>query len=122
MEEGLYKVEFFTRLGFGSGVVMISNGTIGGGDSMMSYHGVYTVIDEVLSATVNVAQHSVVPGMSSVLGVTNATLGLVGSVNGNPIQLTLRDPSMRELDFRAQLTILATLVQFQAYQTGDQSI
>jgi len=109
MEEGHYKVEFFTINGYGSGVVMIVDGVIGGGDSMMAYNGIYTVSEGILSATVNVNKHSSVAGMTSVLGVDNATISLVGLAHSHPIQLTLREPSLQGLQFHAQLTKLAPL-------------
>ncbi len=92
--EGLYRAQFATPLGQGSGVVYFAGGTVGGGDSMMAYTGTLEEsADDGIRATIRVFKHTDVPGMQTVLGTDTATLNFTGSQNGSgAINLTATNP------------------------------
>ncbi len=73
MQNGLYIVRFETPLGQGSGVVVVRDGSIGGGDTGTYYRGSYTTENGTATATISVGRY--LPGWS-VLGVEAATLKL----------------------------------------------
>ena len=62
MQNGLYAAEFQTPLGKGYGVVMLLNGVLQGGDSMMYYQGSYTVDGNNFTAEVKTGAHARPPG------------------------------------------------------------
>jgi hypothetical protein len=81
MIEGLYKVSFSTPYGAGDGVVVLKDGRVFGGDSLMFYEGSYTVNkDESFHAQVLVTKHSKTPGFESVFGVDTVNLQLLGKL------------------------------------------
>ena len=106
MEQGLYRVQFQTQLGAGAGVVVLENGRLRGGDSMIFYSGVYEQNDDTMRAEVTTDAHSQVPGMASVFGVDSVNIVLEGKVKDNVIQMTGTAPEMPEIAFQAVLTKL----------------
>ena len=104
--QGLYKVEFATQLGSGSGVVLMSNGTIHGGDSIMYYTGTYSESGDEFNATVSVARHTAGSSMFSVLGVDNGALLLTGRSNGGTVEARGSTPQNPGISFQATLTKL----------------
>jgi hypothetical protein len=85
MIDGFYSVQFGTPIAVGSGVAILSGGTIKGGDATMFYTGQYSVSGENMTATVRVGTHHNIPGQSSVFGVPSATLTLHGRVSDGKI-------------------------------------
>lgn len=79
MQNGLYSVEFKTQIGPGHGVVMLLNGNLTGGDSMMYYVGTYTNEGSSFKATLKSKSHAHPPGMRSVFGVDPITISLSGT-------------------------------------------
>jgi hypothetical protein len=75
VKNGIYKIEFETILGAGTGAVELKDGHVFGSDTAILYVGEYELIGNTFQAEVRVRQHS--PG-SSVLGLPNATLRIVG--------------------------------------------
>jgi len=64
----LYKVEFGTPLGSGTGVVVIEGGKLRGGDSSMYYVGSFAISGDQISASVATNRHTSVPGVQPVFG------------------------------------------------------
>jgi T3SS negative regulator,GrlR len=105
MLNGLYKVEFQTPLGMGAGVVVIENGTIRGGDSMMSYVGTYTEHGKDFTAKVEGNMHSRVPWLTSVFGMDRTHINLTGKINGNASAIVQgRADEAPNVPFQARLT------------------
>lgn len=75
MKNGLYIVRFETPLGQGSGVVVVRDGSIGGGDTGTYYRGTYRIENERVTAMIEVGRYQ--PGWS-VLGSETATLDISG--------------------------------------------
>lgn len=102
--DGFYKVTFGTPLGSGSGVALLANGKLHGGDSMMAYVGSYEVDGESVTATVRVFTHSNQPGMQSTLGVPAATLSLSGKAEGGGATLSGSAPQAPQARLTLRLT------------------
>ena len=81
MIEGLFKVDFETPIGSGSGAVVLRNGIVEGGDSMMAYRGTYTFdqTNQRFVAQIDTFEHTPVVGMSSVLGNSKAKIKVWGT-------------------------------------------
>lgn len=107
MREGLYKVQFQTKLGMGYGVVYAKDGHMWGGDSGMFYAGTYREADGKLTAEVDVDRHTKNPAIpASVFGVDKANITLVGKVNGDTVTTTGTAKQAPGIEFQAILTFL----------------
>src|SRR5262245_18670110 len=106
MLHGLYKVEFQTPMGAGAGVVMLENGKIQGGDSMMYYVGDYSEQGADFSATVEGRMHTNAPGLTSVFGVNHTHIKLTGKINGDSAVMQGRAAEAPNVPFQAKLTKL----------------
>jgi hypothetical protein len=105
MQNGTYKVEFTTKLGHGTGIVVFRDGQIRGGDSSMLYVGSFTKKDKELVAEVKADVHSQVQGMSSVFGTNSVNIVLKGKMS-NVEDSILLDGSAKEapgVEFKAYL-------------------
>ena len=109
MENGLYKVAFRTPIGEGYGVVVLENGTLRGGDSMMFYVGKYTENGGQFTASVDVDVHSNVPGMVSVFGPgrNRVHIDLKGQSTDNSADANGSSPQAPGVSFSTSLTRLA---------------
>lgn len=109
MQNGLYKVAFSTPLGEGYGVVVLENGTLRGGDSMMFYIGSYTETQGQFTASVDVDVHSEVPGMVSVFGPgrNRVHIDLKGQSTDSSANASGTSPQAPSVGFNATLTRLA---------------
>jgi hypothetical protein len=107
MRNGLYKVTFETPIGFGAGVVVLSDGRLLGGDSSISYVGSYRQDGTTLSASVDTTMHTSVPGMFNVLGTPNAKVSLSGTVSGDRVQMTGSSPNAPGISLQATLQFLS---------------
>ena len=85
MQNGLYQAALSTNGRIGTGVVVLNEGLVRGGDSSMFYTGTYTTDLERITAKIFVRPHTDVD--TPVLGIPSATLTLVGSLSGDQIEL-----------------------------------
>ena len=86
MDNGIYRVEFQTQRGTGTGVVVINDGRILGGDSIMYYVGTFSESGNNFSTNIKARVHSNVPGMAPVFGVPEANISLTGTSTNNSAQ------------------------------------
>jgi hypothetical protein len=107
MRDGLYRVQFRTPLGAGTGVVVLHGDKVSGGDAGMYYTGIYTDNNGELDIKVRIGRHSATPGSSSVFGIDNANLTLRGTANGDTAQMTGTAAEARNVGFQAVLTRIA---------------
>jgi hypothetical protein len=107
MQDGLYKVDFRTPIGQGFGVVALENGKLRGGDSSMFYVGSYAQHGDSFSANLRVGTHSHVPGVGSVLGVSQGQISLSGKSIGDSAVLSGTSPQAPGVTLSATLTHLA---------------
>lgn len=86
--EGLWTAEFQSGVGgAGSGVVVVRNGTIMGGDAGYYYTGTYSVDDGKVQVALQIQRYR--EGHKSVFGpADNLRLTLSGSVDGSRMNLT----------------------------------
>lgn len=104
MLEALWSIEFQSSFGmYGNGVAVFETGRVLGGDSMMVYVGSFRVVNDAVHADVNVRKYATSPGMTSVVGLDDFNLKLVGKPDANQMILSghvVEDPS-RKITLRA---------------------
>lgn len=83
MKNGLYSVKFTVAGGQGGGVVVLRDGKILGGEEGSYYVGTYRVDGETLTADVEVRTHTMVPGMTYVLGAEGGSIHLKGRASSD---------------------------------------
>jgi hypothetical protein len=106
MKTGLYKVSFKTPIGTGAGVVVLENGMIRGGDSMMFYRGTFTEIGGKFVAEVAAGKHTTIPGMGSVFGRDNVSISLGGTNTDTTATTTGTAKEVPGVKFEAELTLI----------------
>jgi hypothetical protein len=103
MREGLYRVQFQTPLGWGSGVIHALNGRLWGGDAAMFYTGNYTQDGNQIAADVRTGRHTQNPAIPSVFGRDQVRIRLMGVEDGDLIRFTGSAPEAPNLPFTAEL-------------------
>jgi len=79
--DGCYIAWFKTKLGQGTGRVLLENGKISGGDTVITYSGSYQAEGTQFTAVLKTSRHA--PGQPSVFGVDEVEIKLAGSAAGN---------------------------------------
>lgn len=100
----MYRVDFTSQLGSGSGTVFLENGVLRGGDATIAYFGTYFFKDDRLIAEIKTLQHG--PGFS-ILG-NGTELAIEAVVNGNGAQGLGRVPGT-QIEARFSLRKIAEL-------------
>lgn len=80
LENGKYSAWFRTPLGEGTGVVLLKDGLITGGDTVLAYTGSYNQDGDTFTVDIATRRHT--PGQLSVFGIDNVDLTLVGKSSG----------------------------------------
>jgi len=106
MKNGIYKASFQTPLGEGFGVVVISDGTVKGGDSSMYYVGTFKETGLQFTANLHVRKHSSVPGIISVFGVDDVHLTLQGTSTDTMANFKGTAAEVQNIQFQGQLNLL----------------
>ena len=70
LANGSYSAWFRTPLGEGTGIVVLRDGSVSGGDTVIAYSGSYRQDGNDFSADIAIKRHS--PGQLSVFGIDNA--------------------------------------------------
>ena len=76
LQNGSYSAWFRTRQGEGTGVVVLNDGKVTGGDNVSAYTGSYVVDGDKFTASIAARRHT--QGLPSVFGVDNVDLTLTG--------------------------------------------
>jgi T3SS negative regulator,GrlR len=76
LRNGSYSAWFRTQQGEGTGVVVLNDGNISGGDNVSAYTGSYVVDGDKFTASLASRRHT--PGQPSVFGIDNVDLSLTG--------------------------------------------
>jgi len=105
MRDGLYMVQFHTPSGAGAGIVTLSDGKIGGGDSFIYYRGTYTEADNKFTAEVLTGRHTA--GALSVFGVDSLHIKLSGTTQGDKADMIGTSPQAPGIQLKATLARLA---------------
>jgi hypothetical protein len=102
--EGLYKVEFHTVHGTGSGVVYAHSGKLRGGNSAFAFIGSYRDEGNGISVKVSTERHNADPGFKPLFGTDRITLTLRGQDDGNMVDFEGTALQLPGVAFRAILT------------------
>jgi hypothetical protein len=106
MREGIYKIEFMTSRGEGSGVAVVYDGWIAGGDGRAYFMGRYAEKDGRLTAVVTTGQHSEAHDRPLLFGTDIVTLNLEGQISHGAVLMTGHASGFPDLLFSSRLTWL----------------
>ena len=104
MREGLYKVEFHTVHGTGTGVVYATAGKLRGGNSAFAFVGSYVERDGGIQVKVSTQRHNPDPAFRPLFGTDMITLTLKGGEHGDMVDFEGTALQLPGLAFRAILT------------------
>ena len=104
MREGLYKVEFHTVHGTGSGVVYATSGKVRGGNSGSAFIGTYTGKDDEILVKITTQRHNADPQFKPLFGVDMVTLTLKGTASGDMLDFEGTALQLPGVTFKAVLT------------------
>ncbi len=102
MQDGEYAVWFRTPRGEGTGNVILANGRVTGGDSVLTYSGSYQVDQDRFTAVVSTKRHAV--GQPTVFGIDEVELEIAGTSTGTTAFCTGIAKQTPDLPFRATLS------------------
>ena len=104
MREGLYKVEFHTVHGTGTGVVYATGGKLRGGNSAFAFIGNYVDRDDGIQVKVSTQRHNPDPAFRPLFGTDMITLTLKGTAHGDMVHFEGAALQLPGVAFRAVLT------------------
>ncbi|QDW39434.1 hypothetical protein FFI89_021200 [Bradyrhizobium sp. KBS0727] len=104
LQEGLYKVEFHTVHGTGTGVIYAINGKLRGGNSAFAFIGSYVDKADGIQVRVTTQRHNADQAFKPLFGTDMITLTLKGSDNGNMVDFEGTALQLPGVHFRAILT------------------
>ncbi len=106
MDNGLYKVRFETPNGIGTGVVVLHDGHLWGGDSSMFYHGTYTLGTDTFHADIVTNVHTIAPHKPSIFGRDIVHIAIDGHYLHDSAHVTGLAREVPDVPFKASLTRL----------------
>ena len=104
MQEGLYKVEFHTVHGTGTGVIYATSGKLRGGNSGFAFIGNYTGKGDDIHVKISSRRHSDDPALKPLFGTDMITLTLKGTENGDMVDFEGTALQLPGVAFKAVLT------------------
>ena len=104
MRDGLYRVEFHTVHGTGTGVIYATAGKLRGGNSAFAFIGNYVGRDDGFHVKVSTQRHNPDPAFRPLFGSDNITLTLRGVENGDMVDFEGSALQLPGVAFRAVLT------------------
>jgi hypothetical protein len=107
VRDGLYKVDFHTVHGTGSGVIYAIGGKVRGGNSGFAFIGTYTGEGDRLTVKVSTQRHNFDPNLKPLFGIDMVTLTLKGTMSGDMIDLEGTALQAPGVHFKAVLTRIA---------------
>lgn len=108
MQEGLYKVEFHTVHGTGTGVIYATAGKLRGGNSAFAFVGTYTDKSDGTHVKVSTQRYNPDPAFRPLFGNDMITLTLRGTEHGgNMVDFEGSALQMPGVAFKAVLTRLS---------------
>ena len=107
MQAGLYKVEFHTVHGTGTGVIYAINGKLRGGNSAFAFIGNYAARDDDIHVKVRTQRHNHDPAFKPLFGTDMITVTLKGADNGNMVDFEGTALQMPGVSFKATLTLIS---------------
>ena len=107
LQEGLYKVEFHTVHGTGTGVIYAINGKLRGGNSAFAFIGNYADRSDGIHVKVTTERHNPDPAFKPLFGTDRITITLKGADNGNMVDFEGTALQLPGVNFKATLTRLS---------------
>lgn len=107
MQEGLYKAEFETVFGSGTGVFHFSDGKLRGGNSALYYHGTYELTGSTMHATFKAKRHSQDVNIASVFGMDDITVIMEGHIKDDIIMIDGVAEEVPDMPMHGKLTLLS---------------
>ena len=107
MQEGLYKLEFNTVHGTGTGVLYATNGKLRGGNSAFAFVGNYSDRGDGIHVKVSTQRHNPDPAFRPLFGTDMITLTLKGTANGDMVDFEGEALQLPGVNFKAFLTRIA---------------
>jgi hypothetical protein len=107
LQEGLYKVEFHTVHGTGSGVIYATAGKLRGGNSAFAFIGNYSGTPEEINVKITTERHYDDPAFKPLFGTDMITLTLKGTTNGDMLDFEGTALQLPGVAFKAVLTRIA---------------
>jgi hypothetical protein len=107
VRDGLYKVDFHTVHGTGSGVIYAIGGKVRGGNSGFAFIGPYRGDGDRLTVKVSTQRHNFDPNLKPLFGIDSVTLTLKGTMTGDMIDLEGTALQVPGVHFKAVLTRIA---------------
>ena len=104
MQEGLYKVEFHTVHGTGTGVIYATSGKLRGGNSGFAFIGNYAGKGDEILVKVSTRRHNDDPAIRPLFGTDMITLTLKGTANGGMVDFEGTALQLPGVAFKAVLT------------------
>ena len=104
MREGLYKAEFHTVHGTGTGVLYATSGKLRGGNSAFAFSGNYTNNGDEILVRIATQRHNDDPAFKPLFGTDMITLMLKGKENGDMVDFEGSALQLPGVAFRAVLT------------------
>jgi hypothetical protein len=104
LREGLYKVEFHTVHGTGTGVVYATGGKLRGGNSAFAFIGNYVDRDDGVHVKVSTQRHNDDPAFKPLFGTDMITLTLKGIAHDDMVDFEGAALQLPGVAFRAVLT------------------
>jgi hypothetical protein len=105
LRNGSYSAWFRTSLREGTGVVVLNDGKVAGGDTVLAYTGTYFQNGDNFSACITTRRHA--PGQPSVFGIDNVDLTLTGKSTPTTASCTGSVKQAPGLTFEATLIRMA---------------
>ena len=107
LQEGLYKIEFHTVHGTGTGVIYAVGGKLRGGNSAFAFVGNYTDKGDGIQVKVTTQRHNPDPAFKPLFGADMVTLTLKGVDNGGMVDFEGTALQLPGVAFKATLTRIA---------------
>ncbi len=104
MQEGLYKVEFHTVHGTGTGVIYAVDGKLRGGNSAFAFIGNYADKRDGIHVKISTQRHNPDPAFRPLFGTDMITLTLKGTDNGSMVDFEGTALQLPGVTFKAVLT------------------
>jgi hypothetical protein len=105
LQNGSYSAWFRTQQGEGTGVVVLDDGKVTGGDNVSAYTGSYVVDGDKFTASIATRRHT--QGQPSVFGIDNVDLALTGRSTPTTASCTGTARQAPGLTFEATLIRIA---------------
>ena len=104
MQAGLYKVQFHTVHGTGSGVIYAIEGKLRGGNSAFAFIGSYSGEGDSIQVRISTERHNDDPAFRPLFGTDRITLTLRGRDGGSLVDFEGTALQLPGVVFRATMT------------------